>query len=290
MGIFDFLRKSSGPPGAPPAGPEKKLDRKIAGPAKVVADKRAQSYDRYEAIQTLANARTPEAASALLKRFTFTIDPSITDQEEKDLAFQGVVDTGRIPKGLREKKGDDPEREQKLKEAKRRRKEVISAVSTFCEKAEQLTWPLKILRALLKDDEYGKALIALLEKHDVEYAKNVDPKVQIVVAMEDVVSEDVREAVERFLDDVNETVRFHAVQTTFAQGSDESVPALAKCLVAEESVRIKNKIAEGLLVRGFTIPEELRQDVASHLRDTDGYALGKDGKIVKSARRDFFDD
>lgn len=30
----------------------------------------------------------------LLKRFTFYIEPSITDQEEKEVAFQGIVGAG----------------------------------------------------------------------------------------------------------------------------------------------------------------------------------------------------
>ena len=31
----------------------------------------------------------------LLKRFTFHMDPSITDQEEKDAAFRGILRAGR---------------------------------------------------------------------------------------------------------------------------------------------------------------------------------------------------
>jgi HEAT repeat protein len=80
---------------------------------------------------------------------------------------------------------------------------------------------------------------------------------------------------------VNETVRFHAVQTTFAQGMPESVEALIDLLAQEESVRVKNKIADGLLVRGWTIPETRRDAVEDALRDTSGYALGEGGKVVK---------
>ncbi|MCC6557258.1 MAG: HEAT repeat domain-containing protein [Polyangiaceae bacterium] len=250
MGIFDFLRKSSPPAGAAP------VDKKVAGPAKVAGDKRAQTYDRLEAIQVLAAMKTPEAAAALLKRFTFSIDPSITDQEEKELAFQGVVDAG---------------------------KDVVPAVTEFCQKAETLTWPLKVLRALLDDDAYEAELIALLERFDTEYARNVEPKQQLIVALGELRSEDVRLAVEPFLEDVNETVRFHAVQTTFAQGKEESVPALVKMLAAEESVRVKNKVAEGLMMRGWTVPAELHGSAEEALRDTNGFGVGPDGKIVKGA-------
>lgn len=250
MGFFDFLKKS------PPQAGGAPVDKKVAGLAKVASDKRAQTYDRMEAIQTLATMKTVEAATALLKRFTFSIDPSITDQEEKEVAFQGVAEAG---------------------------KDVVPAVVEFCAKAEQLTWPIKILGELLDDDELRAQLIQLLERYDTEYARNVDPKQQLIVALGEMRGEDVRLAVEPFLEDVNETVRFHAVQTTFAQGNEASVPSIVKMLSAEESVRVKNKVAEGLVMRGWVLPAELRDEANRALRDSNGFSVGADGKVVKGA-------
>lgn len=252
MGLFDFLKKKSVPPAAGNAAPP--VDKKIAGPAKVAGDKRAQTYDRMEALQQLADMRTPDAAAALLKRFTFTIDPSITDAEEKDVAFQGVVSAG---------------------------KDVVPAVMEFCAKAEALTWPLKVLHELLEDAEYEEKTIELLERFDTEYARNVEPKLQVIQALEDMKSEAVREAVEPFLEDVNETVRFHAVQTTFAQNNPESIAPLVQLLESEESVRVKNKVADGLMFRGWSIPADLRDKTEAALRET-AYSLGADGKVVRS--------
>ncbi len=250
MGIFDFLRRSSPPPGGAPS------DKKVAGPAKVVADKRAQTYDRLEAIQSLAAMKSADAAAALLKRFLFSIDPSITDQEEKELAFQGIVGAG---------------------------KDAVPAVVEFCLKAEALTWPLKILRELLDDEAYRAELVRLLERFDTEYARNVEPKQQVIIALGNIKGDDVRLAVERFLEDVNETVRFHAVQTTFFQDDQASVPALVKMLAAEESVRVKNKVAEGLMSRGWTVPAELRNSANQALQDSNGFSVGQDGKLRKGA-------
>jgi HEAT repeat protein len=272
VGIFDFFKKgTSAPPAAAP------VDKRVVGPAKIAADKRAQTYDRIEAIQALATMHTPDAAAALLKRFSFSIDPSISDQEEKDLAFQGIVAAGReaeLPK-------DAAERERALAELQKRRDEVIDSVVTYCERAEQLTWPLKVLRELLEDEEYGTELIQILERFDTEYSRNVEPKVQLIKALEQVVSAECRAAVEPFLEDVNETVRFHAVDTTFAQGDAASVPALVRLLANEESVRVKNKVAEGLLQRGYTIPAELRDTTNEALRDTNGYSVEANGKIAR---------
>jgi hypothetical protein len=250
VGFFDFLRKSN----PPPAGSAAPSDKKVAGPARVAADKRAQTYDRLEALQQLAEMKTAESAAALLRRFSFSIDPSITDQEEKDIAFQGAVAAG---------------------------KDAVPGVLEFCAKAEALTWPLKILREVLEDDEYREELIELLGRYDTEYARNVEPKLQIIAALEAVVDDDVREAVAPFLEDVNETVRFHAVQTTFAQNNADCVASLVALLASEESVRIKNKVGEGLSFRGWVIPTELREKTAAALRDTSGYSVGPDGKIKK---------
>ena len=42
----------------------------------------------------LAKLGTTRAAAALLKRYTFVIDPGITDQDEREAAFRGVLAAG----------------------------------------------------------------------------------------------------------------------------------------------------------------------------------------------------
>ncbi len=66
--------------------------------------------------------------------------------------------------------------------------------------------------------------------------------------------------------------------------SDEAVvPAMVKMLESEESVRIKNKVAEGLMFRGWVLPSELRDAAAKALRDSSGYGVGRDGKVIRGA-------
>ena len=89
----------------------------------------------------------------LLKRFTFHMDPSITDQEEKDAAFRGILRAGRG---------------------------AIEPVRAFAARAESLAWPMKIIKALVDEGEYVEELLRWLSKWDTEYAKFVDPKVQIL--------------------------------------------------------------------------------------------------------------
>jgi len=250
MGFFDLFKGSS--KASKGADAPSKAARDAARWAERAGEKRAQTYDRQEAIQALAEMGTPEAVGPLLKRFTFVIDPSITDQEEKDAAFNGILKAGV---------------------------EGIPAVRTFAATAESLAWPMKIVRELYAEDAYVEELLLWLSKWDTEYAKFVDPKVQLLVALEDHKHEKIREAVKPFLLDVHEPARFHAVATTFAQESLESLGDLIETLGDEESFRIRNKIADGFISRGWTIPEERRAETRKSLPS--GYTIDSDGYVRK---------
>jgi HEAT repeat protein len=241
MGLFDRLRGASSDKKASPAA--KWADR---------VEKRAQNYDRQEAITALSDMGTPQAVEVLLKRFTFHIDPSITDQEEKDAAFQGVLRAGTA---------------------------AIEPVRAFAGKAESLAWPMKIVRELLDEGEYVEELLRWLSRWDTEYSKFVDPKVQILTALEEYTHAGIRESIERFLEDVNEPSRFHAVNALFAQGDAAAVPALLKVLVEEESVRVRTKIAEGLAAKAWDIPADQREGVARALPGT--YTVDAKGHVIK---------
>ena len=247
MGIFDIFKGKSPPR---PAEKPRSADKETARYADAIY-KRAQNYDRQEAIEVLSKKHTTDAAAGLLKRFTFVIEPSITDQEEKETAFRGVVGTG---------------------------KEALPAIREFCIKAESVTWPLRMMREILENDEaYVTEVLALLEKWDTEYDRNADPKVQLVSTLEEVKDARIRPAIERFLDDVNEPTRFHAVTTLLAQGDAAAAGPLARAMAKEEAVRTINRIAEGLATKEWAIPEGDRAGVAERLPR--GYKLDAEGIV-----------
>jgi HEAT repeat protein len=227
MGLFDFLGKKKQDDAAPAA---KKGPKDVPRLSRLVGDKMAQNYDRQEAIDELAKAGTAEAAEGLLKRFTFTMEPSITDQDEKEAAAEGVAAAGVA---------------------------AIEPIRRYCVRAESLTWPLKILRRIVPEGQIVDELLALLDEFDVEYMRNPEPKIQLISVLEEYPSEHVRIAVEPFLTDVNETVRFHAAVTVFAMNNEKSVPLLLKALSEEESLRVKNRIATGLVDKGWHVSKEL---------------------------------
>jgi hypothetical protein len=232
MGLFDLFK------GGRASGEDKPKASPAAKWANVAADKRAQNYDRQEAIQQLAAMGTADAVAALLRRFTFIIDPSITDQEEKEVAFGGIVKAGR---------------------------DAIEPIRSFVAKAESLAWPMRVMKEIVTDEEFVGELLLWLSKWDTEYAKFIDPKIQILVALEENKGPNVRAEVERFLLDVNEVARFHAVGALLVQAEPEAIGPLLDCLIDEESVRVKHRILDGFLTLGWTVPEEKRESVRKAL-------------------------
>jgi hypothetical protein len=222
MGLFDFLSKNK--------QERPKSSRDLARLERLIGNKLSQNYDRQEAIDELAKIGTADSAAVLLKRFDWMLDPSITDQEEKEACLRGIVAAGE---------------------------DALEPLQRYCKKAESLTWPLKILAEIVPADRVADEMLALLDQFDTEYVRNVEPKVQLLQALEAYPSDDVRVAVEPFLGDAGETVRFTATNTIFAVDDVQSVPALVAALAAEESLRIKNKIAEGLSQREWSLPADL---------------------------------
>jgi HEAT repeat protein len=235
MGLFDFLTKKSQPT---QSSPKKPSERELARLARLVGDKMSQNIDRQDAIAQLSELGTPEAAAALLKRFNWSMDPSITDQEEKEAAARGVVAAGEA---------------------------ALEPIRDYATKAESLTWPIKILRQIVSEDRIVDELLGILDEFDTEYVRNVEPKKQLVATLAEFPSQDVREAVEPFLLDISEPVRFEAVTTTFAMNDPECVSSLIEALAEEESLRVRNRIAFGLADRGWPISEELVETVQKAL-------------------------
>ncbi|HET7541618.1 MAG TPA: HEAT repeat domain-containing protein [Polyangiaceae bacterium] len=227
MGIFDFLSKNKSD--QQPRASQKEIARL----ERLLGNKLSQNFDRQEAIQELGRMGTSQAAAALLKRFDWVLDPSITDQEEKESCMRGIVAAGE---------------------------DALEPIREYCQKAESLTWPLKVLRAIVTDEaRVARELLNVLEKFDTEYVRNAEPKVQLIQALEAYPTEEVRVAVEPFLGDMSEPVRFTSATTLFAINDPHSLPALISALESDESRRIQNRIAQGLADRAWPIAAELAE-------------------------------
>jgi hypothetical protein len=197
-----------------------------------VADKRAQAPDRWESIQALGAMKSAEAVQALLPRFTFYADPSITDQQEKEEVYRLIVESG------------EPS---------------IEPVLRFLrsDRTESLGWPLKILGQLMAQECVVAELLDLLGTMDTEYARDPTRKVQLLQALEDFRDERICGELLRFLEDVNESARFHAVATIFAQVDPTPArQAVQRALAKEISMRVRTRMLEALAERHWDVGAE----------------------------------
>ncbi|MFW5875602.1 MAG: HEAT repeat domain-containing protein [Myxococcota bacterium] len=241
MGLLDLFSKKS--------GVEKHAAR--------VANKRAQAQDRWESIRALGAMKTPEAVDALLVRLTFTVDPSITDQEEKEAVQEAIVEAGEA---------------------------AVEPLRRFLRSTDSIARPLRCLDKLLDEGEVVAELLSLLEGMDTEYERDPQKKTELLAALEDRRDERIVDAVRRFLDDINEPVRFCAVGALVAQGEtrEEDVRTiLIEALLGEESTRVRAHILDGFIERGWSLGSR-----AADAKDKlpAGYSLGSKGAIKRRAQ------
>lgn len=250
MGFFDLFKKSADSNKG--SASSQKGNKDVLRLARIVGNKLAQDYDRQEAIAQLSAMANADAAKALLRRFDFAMEPSMTDREEKEAAVEGVVAAGES---------------------------AIVPIRDYCQRAEGVIWPLKSLRRIVEEQRFADELLELLEQFDTEYVRNPEPKMQLIQALEEFATEDVRLAVEPFLQDVNENVRFTAVGTTFAMNNAAATGPLVQAMKQEESLRVRNRIASGLAERAFKVPANLIEAARESLPQ--GYTL-RDAVVVRS--------
>lgn len=240
MGILDSLFGGS--------------ERTFKKHAERVANKRAQALERQASIEYLGAEKSSEAVHALLLRFTYSTEPSITDQEEKQRVFDIVCSLG------------EP---------------AYEPVHAFLHRAESLAWPLKILSEMLERDDFVAEVLEVLEKFDTEYERDPQRKIQAIASLEDVAASDERiaPAVVRFVADANETVRFHAASVLLVSKDEATArDKLLEQFVKEESVRIRIRIAEGFADLGWGV-QGYRGGVEKLLPD--GFAIQSSGTIKK---------
>lgn len=224
-----------------------------------VANKRAQAPDRWDSIRALGMMRTPAAVEALLTRFTFAVDPSITDQEEKEAVYEVVVDAGEA---------------------------AVEPLRDFMASTDSIAWPLKCLDRILSEEQVTAELLTVLEAMDTEYERDPQKKIQVLAALEERRDSRITEAARRFLEDMNETVRFHAVGAMLHQAEEagdavrEAVrEALLEQYLREDSMRVRARILDGFMLRGWSVgdrADEVRQKLPQ------GYAMTAKGDIKRS--------
>ena len=156
---------------------------------------------------------------------------------------------------------------------------AILPIRTFCAKAESLTWPLKILKDLVPTDRYVEELIRLLERSTPNTPATSIPSSSSSPSSSTTEAPAIRLAVERFLEDASEAIRFAAVATVLAQ-EDAACSRSARKVSRSRGVGSREEPdRRGLVARGWALPEEIRDDAKKALPP--GFGVDAQGKVKR---------
>jgi HEAT repeat protein len=246
MGILDIFSKQG------------RTERARAGNIKSAVNKFAQSADRFKALQALRDDGSDEAIYGLLRRFGMMYDKTIEDEQEKDWVFDVLVEKGA---------------------------KILPALERYMAAAESISWPLRVLDKVAERDVEIAVLKKILERHEPGYERDPTKKIQLLNHLAGLKDPQVPPLVAPYLADMDEGVRYAAVEALVRQG-DEAVasgPLLDRLVdPQEESLRLRLQIAEGFADLRWTIPAARRDAAQKQLPEA--FKLTKDGLVDKVGR------
>jgi HEAT repeat protein len=206
-----------------------------------VINKYAQSPDRLKAMQELRDDGSPEALYALMRRFGMMYDKTIEDEQEKEWAFEWLVEKGES---------------------------ALPALKKYMVSADSISWPLRLLDKVVDAKEGRIDVIAeVLARHEPGYERDPTKKIQLLTHLAGLKHARVPPLVAPYLDDMDEGVRYASVEALLKQ-ADEAVaraPLLA-LLAKEDSLRLRIRIADGFAELGWPVADR-RADIEKMLPD-----------------------
>jgi hypothetical protein len=246
MGILDLFSKQG------------RKARARASNIKGAVAKFAQSADRFKALQALRDDGSEEALYGLLRRFGMMYDKTIEDEQEKDWVFDVLVEKGVA---------------------------ILPSLKKYLLAADSISWPLRLLDKIADREVELAMLEEILARHEPGYERDPTKKIQLLNHLAALKDKRVPPLVTPYLADMDEGVRYAAVEALVRQGDEAAAAApLVDQLTRaeEESLRIRLQIAEGFAELGWKIPADKRDAVLKFLPEQ--FKLAKDGReerIVK---------
>ncbi len=208
------------------SGPEPS-ERQVARATKQVIQQHGEAATRVAAMERLADWRTPEAAAALLRRFTVQVPQASMDHEEKQYATQLLVRMGQA---------------------------AVEPILQYLRTEPEVTWPVSALRELLPVDEYTAALVTILSSLSSGYTRWPEAKKVLIEHLPDESFGRVREAVMRFLEDEDDDVCIAATDYLARNGDEEVREHLLQTFLnAEARPRVRGRILDHFCDREWPV-------------------------------------
>lgn len=214
-------------------------------------NKRAQSVDRWAAMEKLAGVGNDEALFALCRRFSFTYDKTTEDQQEKGWVVQTLVGKGEA---------------------------TLGPLRRYMKSADALGYPLEILGRIADHDQVLEAIDEVLASEEPGYTRDPKRRIDVIdwlAEYEKASDDEVAERVIPYLADFDENVRFKATEALDRNPGAGAGPALAAALTDEdeESGRLKQRIAEVLADHDLELGDHRTAVAAMVDEDLEGFKL-----------------
>ncbi len=194
----------------------------------------AQSEERWAAMEKLRDEGSDEAFFHLLRRFTFSYNKTLQDEQEKEWVVENLS-----------AKGD----------------RVLPALRRYLKSSAQVAYPLRILERVGNPEQILDIVDEVLAGEDPGYTRDPNKRIQFLDWLRDWSVGSDEQIVSRvlpYLADFDENSRHAAVEALAVHPTPDTVAPLLDRLVSEDedSRRIKNRIAE--------IVAEAAFDIANH--------------------------
>tara|TARA_R110002096_G_scaffold436100_1_gene667716 strand:- start:85924 stop:86670 length:747 start_codon:yes stop_codon:yes gene_type:complete len=197
----------------------------------------AQSSDRWGAMEKLLENGSDEAIFALCKRFSFTSDKTIEDQQEKDWTVSKLASLGQ---------------------------RTLAPLRRYMAGASNLGYPLKILGQITSEQATLKVIDELLVIEEPGYVRDPKRRIDIIEWLGEwsAAPRDIVVRILPYVEDFDENVRMKTLETISRQPDVVAAETLCRAMVCEEeSKRFQLRCAE--------IVAEQSWPVSSHQAEID---------------------
>ena len=201
---------------------------------KQVTQLHGEAASRLGAMERLAEWKTPEAATALLRRFTIRTPQASMDLEEKQYAVKLLAGMGEIAAGP-----------------------IINYLKT----EPDVTFPVQALKRICQSsDKFHAMLLEVLDTLSSGYARWPESKTVLIASLEDDAFPLVGETVSRFLEDDDDDVCIAAVDYLVHNGNETVREKLVQVYLAADG---RPRVRGGILDRFH----EKEWDVKGHQKE-----------------------
>jgi len=233
---------------------KKRLSRAITRHKKKIKTKFGQGEDRFRAVNFFKDLGNLEGYQGLLERFMVNVEPSIKDEEEKQVVFNTLVGFGA---------------------------EVVPAIENYLNRKDAatvpITWPLKVLDAIAGPEEAVGVIMRALERMGTSYTREPERKVLLVSQLAEYDDPRVLPALLPFLRDHRDEVQLEALDALTRKGDENAREAMLELLVDPETpLRLRASIADSLQKLGLTV-KGYRKKVEEALPE--GLHVDRSGRI-----------